>query len=134
MTDVLTSKQRSYCMSRIRCKNTKPELALRKSLWGIGYRYRVNYKLAGKPDIVFPGKKVAVFVDGCFWHFCPEHCTVPDTNRDFWGKKLGRNVERDKEVTAKLEKESWKVIRIWEHEIKTDLALCVSRIVRALSD
>ncbi len=134
MTDVLTSKQRSYCMSRIRGKNTKPELALRKSLWGIGYRYRVNYKLTGKPDIVCPGKKVAVFVHGCFWHFCPEHCTVPDTNRDFWGEKLGRNAERDKEVTAKLEKEGWEVIRIWEHEIIADLASCVSRIVRVLRE
>lgn len=132
MSDVLTSKQRSYCMSQIRDKDTKPEIILRKALWGLGYRYRINYKLTGKPDIVFPGKHIAVFVDGCFWHCCPKHCKMPETNREFWEKKLHRNVERDKEVTLKLKKDGWKVIRIWEHEIKSNLISCVNRVVREL--
>lgn len=134
MSDVLTAAQRRYCMSRIRGKNTKPEILLRKELWALGFRYRIKNKLPGHPDVVFPRKRVAVFIDGCFWHCCPKHCKMPETNRDFWEKKLHRNVERDKEVTRKLKKDGWKVIRFWEHQIKSDLISCVNRIVRYLNN
>lgn len=132
MADVLTPEQRSKCMSKNKGKDTKPEIILRKALWAKGIRYRKNYKLPdklpGKPDIVFVGKKIAVFVDGCFWHQCPLHFQMPDNNRVFWEKKINRNVERDKEVTSKLEDKGWKVVRFWEHEIKDDLESLVKKI------
>lgn len=128
MTDVLSPSQRSFCMSRIQGKNTKPEVALRKALWNNGLRYRLKNKLPGRPDLYFPGKKIAIFVDGCFWHGCPEHCNMPETNSSFWKKKLSKNKERDKFVNQTLEDEGWCVIRFWEHEIKNDLEDCVKRI------
>ena len=134
MTDVLTREQRSYNMSRIRGKNTKPELIFRKALWSAGLRYRLSSKLPGKPDLVFLGKKVTVFVDGCFWHKCPEHFQWPKTQPDFWRQKITRTVERDKEVTDQLKKMGWTVVRIWEHELRNSLEKTVKRIDHALSD
>ncbi|MEN8134940.1 MAG: very short patch repair endonuclease [Thermodesulfobacteriota bacterium] len=128
MSDVLTPSQRSYCMSRIKGKNTVPELRLRKALWSAGYRYRIKNRLPGKPDLVFVGAKVAVFVDGCFWHGCPVHATHPKLNADFWTTKLKRNICRDKEVNKVLTKEGWVVVRVWEHELKDDIASVVHRI------
>lgn len=119
-------------MSRIRGQNTKPETILRKALWCCGYRYRISNKLPGRPDIVFPGRKVVVFVDGCFWHMCPSHFTMPKKNRTFWEAKLKRNVARDHEVNNALDKQGWKVIRVWEHEIRDDLDCCVASVERAL--
>lgn len=107
-------------MSQIRGKNTKPELIFRKALWALGMRYRLHAKLAGRPDIVFAKAKVAVFIDGCFWHGCPIHCVKAKTNKDFWERKLSGNVERDKTNSKLLRKEGWKVFRFWEHEIKED--------------
>ena len=119
MTDVLTPEQRRKNMSHIHGKNTKPELKLRKLLWAEGIRgYRVHYNLPGKPDIVFTRKKIAVFVDGCFWHKCPVCFKPPATNEKFWNEKLGKNVERDRKVTSELESQGWTVLRFWEHEIK----------------
>ncbi len=128
MSDVLTKDQRRYCMSRIRGKNTKPEISLRKALWAAGFRYRLKNRLPGRPDIVFPGKRLAVFVDGCFWHRCPRHCRVPTTNREFWENKLGKNVQRDKDVKMLLERQGWEVVRFWEHEIKESVSKCVERV------
>ncbi|WP_223146796.1 very short patch repair endonuclease [Methylomonas fluvii] len=88
MSDVLSKRQRSFCMSRIRDKNTKPELALRKALWNAGLRYRLKSDLLGRPDLYFPGRRLVIFVDGCFWHGCPEHCQMPVENRAFWEEKL----------------------------------------------
>jgi len=134
MTDVLTSEQRSYNMSRIRGRDTKPELRLRKALWAAGLRYRVRNSLPGKPDIVFPSARLAVFVDGCFWHGCPEHLTWPKSNADFWRRKIKRNIKRDREIDAELEKIGWKGRRYWEHEI-TDAVDTVSReIARTLKE
>lgn len=119
MTDVLTPEQRKKNMSRIHGKNTSPELKLRKHLWKSGLRgYRVYYNLPGKPDIVFTKQKLVIFVDGCFWHKCPVCFRPPATNEGFWNEKLQKNVERDLKVNEKLQNAGWKVLRIWEHEIK----------------
>jgi DNA mismatch endonuclease (patch repair protein) len=118
--DVLTPRQRSHCMSRIRGKNTKPEMTLRRALWSAGLRYRLHHGVPGRPDIAFPGSRVAVFCDGCFWHGCPIHSVSPKTNASFWKTKIGKNRARDERVAATLRAEGWKVIRFWEHEIKNN--------------
>lgn len=119
MADVLTKKQRSFCMSRIRSKNTKPEIILRKALCEAGIRgYRLSYALLGKPDMVFPVRKVAIFLDGCFWHKCPKCYRPPKSRKSFWIKKIAANVVRDKKVTRQLKKEGWTVLRFWTHELK----------------
>lgn len=128
MADVLTAEQRSYCMSQIRGRDTKPEISLRKALWAAGLRYRLNYKLPGRPDIVFPQLKAIIFVDGCFWHGCPIHSTRPATNVKFWRKKIKSNKRRDQEVNQRLNELGWLVMRIWEHEIKDNLVDVVNRI------
>ena len=133
MTDVLTRRQRSYNMSQIKSRNTKPEVKLRNILWLRGIRgYRINAKLFGRPDIVFPKSRVAVFIDGCFWHRCPQCFIRPSTNRKFWDKKISGNVRRDREVNRILKKDGWKVIRIWEHLIRTNINTCYMIIVREL--
>jgi len=105
MTDILTKKQRSYNMSMIKGKNTKPEITLRKILCANGLRgYRVHYTLPGRPDIAFSKRKIAIFIDGCFWHKCPQCFIRPSTNKAFWSKKIGSNVKRDRIVNAELKK------------------------------
>jgi len=133
MADVLTSTQRSRCMSRIRSKDTKPELLLRRALWAGGHRYRTNYKLTGRPDLVFVRSKLAVFVDGCFWHGCPEHYQAPKTSADFWRDKIRKNILRDVEVTEQLQSEGWRVLRFWEHETRTDTEECVARVCECVN-
>ena len=128
MNDVLTTEQRKYCMSRIQGKNTKPELTLRKILWKNNLRYRMGDKVFGKPDIIFVRKKIAIFVDGCFWHGCPEHYTKPKTNKIFWEKKILNNKLRDQRVNQSLKSEGWIVIRFWEHQIGKDLNSCVKTV------
>ena len=127
------SLTRSQQMARIRQGNTKPELRLRKALWRRGLRYRIHYATpVGRPDIVFPGSKVAIFVDGCQWHGCPLHYVSPRTNRQFWNTKLTTNVERDQRQTLQLEETGWQVVRLWEHQIFTDLEGCLSAVQRAM--
>jgi len=117
MTDVLSKKQRSYCMSRIRGVDTKPELIVRKAVFAAGVRgYRFHQSLPGKPDMVFPKRRIVIFVDGCFWHKCPACFTEPATNRGFWRSKINSNTKRDRLVDKKLKEMGWKVIRVWEHE------------------
>jgi DNA mismatch endonuclease (patch repair protein) len=130
--DVLTPRQRSYNMARISGKNTGPELALRRALWAEGLRYRVHYRLPGRPDIVFPRHKVAVFVDGCFWHRCPVHSSAPKTNRAFWEKKISGNCARDAKVSETLHLMGWKVVRFWEHEIMRELPKALRTVSRTL--
>jgi DNA mismatch endonuclease, patch repair protein len=101
--------------------DTKPEMALRRELHRQGLRYRKDYRLdlegaRVRPDIAFTARRIAVFVDGCFWHVCPEHGTKPASNTWYWGPKLARNVERDRAADAALVAAGWRVIRIWEHE------------------
>lgn len=133
MTDVLTPKQRTYNMSRIRGKNTAPEIKLRKMLFATGVRgYRIHYALPGKPDIVFVKKKIAIFIDGCFWHKCPVCFQEPETRKDFWMKKIQSNIDRDKKVNEQLKKDGWIVIRIWEHDIKKEPQEAIKKIVALL--
>jgi DNA mismatch endonuclease (patch repair protein) len=132
MTDVLTTKQRSFCMSRIRARDTAPEKLLRKALWRAGMRYRLKTGLAGRPDIVLRRFKTVVFVDGCFWHRCPEHGVAPKTNGQFWAAKLAKNVARDKAVTRALAKAGWRVIRIWEHEVECDAGAAARTVIKAI--
>lgn len=133
-TDVLSEEQRRRCMAAIKGKNTKPEVKLRKKLWSLGHRYRIGHGLPGKPDIVFASHRVAIFVDGCFWHRCPVHYRQPRTNQEFWVAKISRNVARDALVNDQLEAQGWQVIRIWEHELRLDFEAVVARIQAAFSD
>jgi len=113
----------SELMSKIKSKNTKPEILLRKMLWKKGYRgYRLHWnKVPGKPDIAYPGKKIAIFVNGCYWHRCPK-CkpSMPKSNVEFWKNKFEKNVARDLRKKKELEVLGWKVFIIWECEIKSN--------------
>ena len=107
-------------MSRQARRDTRPELTLRRELHRRGFRYRVHRRplpaVRREADLVFSRQRVAVFVDGCWWHQCPEHATVPKTNTAWWREKLDRNVARDRETDRLLTDAGWRVIRIWEHE------------------
>ena len=105
-------------LAKRRKAHTQPEIILRKALHAAGARFRVQRQLTRgcTPDIVFPGPKIAVFVDGCFWHGCPEHATWPANNAAWWASKLKANIERDRDTTARLVANGWTVVRIWEHE------------------
>ena len=118
MTDIFTKRKRSEIMSLIRGKNTVPERIIRKALRAEGYAYRLQYG-SHKIDVAFPKEKVAVFVDGCFWHGCPRCFRLPEDNRSYWLKKLRDNKRRDCQQTLLLRKKGWKVLRIWEHRLKT---------------
>ena len=120
--DVHGKKTRSYNMSRIRGKNTKPEEEVRKYLFSQGFRYRKNVSdLPGKPDIVLPKYKTVIFVNGCFWHRHDCHYFVwPNTRAEFWKNKITGNVERDKANTRKLTEAGWRVIVVWECLLKDD--------------
>ena len=117
MTDVHTKEQRSYNMSMVKASKTKPELKLRKFLKILGFTYQPK-NIYGKPDFADRKEKIAIFIDGCFWHKCPKCFKLPKSNVKFWREKINKNVERDKKVTRKLKKDGWKVLRIWEHNIK----------------
>jgi DNA mismatch endonuclease, patch repair protein len=133
MADVLTPEQRKHNMSRIRAKNTGPEAKIRKLLSAKRIRgYRLHYNLPGKPDIVFTKKKIAIFIDGCFWHKCPVDYQDPETRKEFWMKKIQSNVDRDKKVNEQLKNDGWTVIRIWEHEIRKEPEKAVKKIIRSL--
>ena len=107
----------SMQMSRMPRAGTAPEVALRRELHRRGMRFRLHARqLPGRPDIILPSTKIAIFVDGCFWHACPDHGSMPKNNRDWWQAKLRRNVERDREKDTALERLGWLVIHIWEHE------------------
>lgn len=131
--DVLTPSQRSYNMKRISSKDTKPEVQLRKALWRRGLRYRKNYRfLPGSPDIALTHQKIAIFVDGDFWH-AKDHQEHPGeqirTRPEYWVPKLTRNVKHDKEVNDALTEAGWLVLRFWESDIKKDLNGCVNKIL-----
>lgn len=125
MAQLDTTDQRRRMMSRIKGRDTGPELLLRRRLWALGMRYRVQYRIGRtRPDVVFIGARLAVFVDGCFWHGCPQHSTMPRNNREFWAQKLARNSERDVEYTRLLGSLGWRVLRLWEHEVEASVDDC----------
>lgn len=118
MVDNLTQKQRSYTMSRIRSRWTKQEKAVHAYLKGRKIRHKMHPKINGSPDIILPDSKTAVFIHGCFWHKCKKCWIKPKSNIEYWLPKLRKNVKRDKKNTAVLKSRGWKVLVIWEHDIK----------------
>lgn len=129
-------KGRSANMKANRRTDTKPEMRLRSALHALGYRYRKDHRLdlplrRVRPDIAFTARKVAVFVDGCFWHACPEHGSAPKNNEWYWSPKLARNVERDRACDAALADAGWTVIRLWEHVPLED---AVAEVVKAVGE
>lgn len=125
----------SKVMSANKAKDTSPELALRKKLWSSGIRgYRLHWKqAAGRPDVCFPGWKIAIFVNGCFWHRCP-HCRppFPRSNQEFWSNKFAKNLERDDRKVQLLENNAWKVIVLWECQVKSNIDDCILIVRRHL--
>lgn len=127
------SLTRSEIMSRIRRKDTGPEKALRSALWELGLRYRVDLRVEGvHVDVAFPPAKAAIFVDGCFWHSCPEHGTKPRSNKSYWLPKLRRNKSRDQAQTNALRRAGWTVLRFWEHECTSDPGNVADRVAETL--
>jgi len=127
-----TTKKRSAIMQRIRGKNTKPELILRRALWHLGYRYRLNVKgLPGSPDVAIKKYRLAIFIDGEFWHGYQweQRKQKIKSNREFWLPKIERNMQRDRRNTQKLEAAGWTVLRFWAREVETDLEFCMERIL-----
>lgn len=136
MTDLLTRPERSARMALIRSTDTKPEMIVRKAVFAAGFRFRLHYKpVAGAPDLLFPGLRVAVFVNGCFWHHhsC-QHGRVPDRHSGFWKEKLERNAARDRRNNATLRRNGWEVITIWECKLATagKREKTLSRLLRQL--
>lgn len=120
-------------MASVRQRDTAPEVKLRTALWSSGLRYRKNTRVSGiRVDIVLMSSKVAIFVDGCFWHGCPEHYVAPRQSAGFWAGKLVDNRLRDDRQARILESQGWHVLRIWEHEVNRDLEMCVSKIRAAI--
>ena len=119
--DKIDARRRSANMGKIKAKNTKPELIVRKFLFSNGIRYRIHFPLKGKPDLAFPNKKVALFVNGCFWH--GHGCKTdhkPKSNIEFWEMKIKKNMERDEASKRNLESEGWNAMTLWECEILTE--------------
>lgn len=133
------SAGRSRNMQANRRVDTKPEVALRSALHQMGFRYRKDLLLdlgvtKVRPDIVFTARRVAVFVDGCFWHVCPEHGRQPATNEWYWVPKLRRNIERDRAVNEALAAAGWQVVRLWEHESLDSAVATITRVLAAGSE
>jgi DNA mismatch endonuclease, patch repair protein len=134
MTDNLTREQRSRTMSRIRARgNRQTELELANCFRRASIRgWRRHLNLPGRPDFSFPKDRLAIFVDGCFWHSCPRHSNMPATNREYWENKLAANKARDRLVNCMLRERGWRVVRIWEHELQEHPLKCVAKIQSAL--
>jgi len=129
MADNLSREKRSKVMASIRGKNTKPEVTIRKILWKKGMRYRIHNKsVFGTPDISIKKKRIAIFVDGCFWHGCNRCYKEPKTNVEFWRNKIIQNKKRRIKVRRHLKKEGWRILEFWEHEINSDPVLVSKKI------
>ena len=132
--DTVSPSERSRIMASVKsCGNQTTETVLaarlrKERLHG----WRRNYPLTGKPDFAFPSQRLAVFVDGCFWHGCVKHCRMPVTNRKYWEQKIARNVQHDREVNRELRRNGWRVIRVWEHEFRGGAGL--KRKIRNLKE
>lgn len=132
MADIWSKQKRSEVMSKIRSRNTKPEILLRKALFALGYRYTIHNKtLPGKPDIVLPKYKTVIFIHGCFWHYhadCREG-RIPNTNSIFWKEKLLKNIARDHKNQESLKQLGWNVFICWECEIEKNKPIVVGKII-----
>jgi DNA mismatch endonuclease (patch repair protein) len=121
-------------MAKVRQKNTDVEIALRKELYRRGLRYRVEFVILKKPrriaDVAFPGLKIAIFVDGCFWHGCPIHGTWPKQNSEFWRQKIEMNRVRDSDTNARLQEAGWTALRFWQHDSPFDSACTIEQAVK----
>lgn len=128
-----SSPATSRRMAKVRQKGTDAEVALRQEMHRIGLRYRIDYEVQRKPrriaDVAFPGRKIAVFVDGCFWHGCPEHATWPKRNAEFWQQKIKANRKRDADTSERLRSVGWTVLRFWSHESPTEAARAIARMI-----
>lgn len=128
-----SSPEASRRMAKVRQKGTEAEIKLRRELYRSGLRYRVGYAVLQRPrriaDVAFPGLKIAIFVDGCFWHGCPKHATWPKQNAEFWRQKIETNRARDADTNVRLHAMNWRVLRIWEHESPVTAAKRVSKLV-----
>ncbi len=127
----ISKNKRSEIMKKIKSKDSKIEVEFRKSLWKEGFRYRKNVnKFFGKPDLVLKKYKTVIFIDSCFWHGCRRHRTIPKTNVKYWKNKIERNRQRDREVGNYYRRNGWKVIRIWEHNLKNVLNTTIKKITK----
>ena len=124
-------------MAKVRRKSTGAEVAVRRELYRRGLRYRVDFEVLKKPrrvaDIAFPGRRIAVFIDGCFWHGCPDHATWPKQNAEFWRQKIEANRLRDADTNSRLLESGWSVLRFWEHQPPIDAAAVISQAVADVS-
>ncbi|MDW2878147.1 MULTISPECIES: very short patch repair endonuclease [Bacillaceae] len=128
MKNPKTSEERSKIMGSIKAVS-KLETMVTKELWGRGYRVRRNVRsLKGTPDIAIQKYRVVIFIDSCFWHHCPVHGKIPKSNVEFWTEKLTRNQERDKEVTDYYKEKGWNIMRLWEHEIRSEFDSTIEKI------
>lgn len=138
MADTITPERRSEIMSHIKSKNTSIELMVRRYLFALGYRYRVNYKaLPGKPDIVFTKKKIAIFIHGCYWHGhdCgSRYAHTSKSNKEYWASKIRRTQQRDQEHIEKIEAGGWRVIVLWECQLKNHFDQTITNLVNAIDN
>jgi DNA mismatch endonuclease (patch repair protein) len=133
MADALTRDQRSALMSRVKTRDTAPEVALRRALWAVGVRgWRCHpRRVPGRPDLAWIGRRVAVFVDGAFWHGHPDHYW--GQSGAFWDAKIARNRARDERVNTELAARGWRVVRFWDFEVERDVTGCVERLRKTVS-
>lgn len=132
MVDSFSPAKRSEIMRSIKSADTQFERDFRSLLWKAGLRYRLKNSLPGKPDLYFSSARVAVFLDSCFWHGCNDHCRLPNTNREYWVKKINRNRTRHSELKRQYYSTGWRIIRLWEHAIRENPQGCVKRVVAAV--
>lgn len=129
-----STPEASLRMQRVRQKDTSAESGLRRELHALGLRYRIQVPVVTRPrriaDVAFVSQRVAVFVDGCFWHGCPQHATWPKQNAEFWRAKILANQERDNDTNARLRADGWEVLRVWAHEAPTEAALRIAKVVQ----
>ncbi|WP_066392260.1 very short patch repair endonuclease [Neobacillus mesonae] len=132
MADNLTKEQRTKNMKAIKSQSAL-ENRVTKALWKMGFRFRKNARLIGKPDIAIKKDKIVIFIDSCFWHNCPLHGNMPKSNREYWEKKLERNKKRDIEVTKYYRDMGWNILRVWEHEFKENFDEATKQIANFIT-
>ncbi len=130
--DRVRPEVRSRIMSNIRRSDTRPELEMKKMLRGLYLRY--HPQLSGNPDFACKTKKIAIFVDGCFWHKCPSCFRPPKSHKRYWGSKINGNIKRDRKINAQYRKNGWKVIRVWEHQLCNNRDIIVKMILREIEN